>query len=170
MVPSTASCRFDHYRVASNQPLGCEADHSTRFSERGALIHCFMPSPDITIVAPVFNVGRSRPRTSKSSGLLYEGYVVHLPDYLIAVFWFASTAFLGATGWVIAGRLFPQDSVLNRIAHAIVIGWAHIVAVGTAPGSLRSTLASRPFGWRHWLCGVGLHPHYTANCPAYKAR
>ncbi|VTR92479.1 Uncharacterized protein OS=Oscillatoria nigro-viridis PCC 7112 GN=Osc7112_2999 PE=4 SV=1 [Gemmata massiliana] len=59
-----------------------------------------------------------------------------LPDYLIAVFWFASTVFLGVTGWVIAGRLFPAAPVLTRAAHTIVIGWAHVVAVGLALGAV----------------------------------
>lgn len=59
-----------------------------------------------------------------------------LPDSVVAVVWLASTALLGTAAWTLAGRLFPQGSVSNRVAHTVVIGWAHIVAVSTALGAV----------------------------------
>lgn len=71
---------------------------------------------------------------------LREESVAHIPDSVVAVFWFASTALLAASGWVIAGRYFPRDAVLNRVGHTIVIGWSQIVVVGVALGALGSLL------------------------------
>lgn len=61
--------------------------------------------------------------------------MAYFPDHIVAVLWFASTLLLGAVGWSIAGRLFPGDETLNRVAHTIVICWAHIVVVGTTLGA-----------------------------------
>lgn len=62
--------------------------------------------------------------------------MTQLPDSIIAVIWLGATALLGTVGWVTAVRQFPHDTVLNRISHTIVIGWAHIVVVATTLGAL----------------------------------
>ena len=57
-------------------------------------------------------------------------------DYLIAIAWFIATAILVLAAWLCAKRLFPRDSMLTRLAHAIVIAWANIVAVSVILGTL----------------------------------
>lgn len=58
-----------------------------------------------------------------------------LPDSAVAILWLAATALLGAAGWETAARLFPEDAVLTKLGHAIVLGWAHIVLMGILLGA-----------------------------------
>lgn len=62
--------------------------------------------------------------------------MAHLPDSLVAVFWFAATSLLAASGWSIVGRQFPQDSTLTRVGQSIVIAWGQLVVVGIALGAV----------------------------------
>ena len=57
-------------------------------------------------------------------------------DAVAAAVWFLTNAILAATAWRWARRLFPQESHLGLIGHAIVLGWGGIVTVATALGSI----------------------------------
>jgi hypothetical protein len=57
-------------------------------------------------------------------------------DVLVAPVWLAANVLLCIAAWRTASRLFPGDSVGQRVGHAVLLGWAAVVLSAIALGSV----------------------------------